>query len=651
MVTKKFLTLILAGTLTFGTIAPAYAQEMPSIEPEQAPSKVPGAAPVPEETASSSPEAPLATEAVPIELATTTEPASEEVTVAAETEEIIVKFREDALDLDRTSGRREATETIMSADAVLEEHLTDANSTVVSVSSDQDVAAVISDLESDPNVEYAEPNHSRSFFAMTVNDTQFANQWSLANTGQTYNSVAGTVGADISINDAWGLSLGTSTVVAVIDNGVQYNHPDLVNNMWDGSACVSETGAALGNCVHGYDFADNDLTPLPQATTTSENTHGTHVAGIIGAQTDNATGIAGIAPNTKIMALRFNMFVSTEVKAIDFATRNGVKIINASYGGTTFSQSEYDAIARFRDAGGIFIAAAGNDGTDNDSAPLYPASYDLPNIVSVAATDHTDTLASFSVGGSNYGEDTVDLAAPGRFILSTVTTDGTDAGYNRLSGTSMAAPHVAGVAALLKSLYPNADMATLKDALMSSGSTTPSLVGKTVSGKRLDAFAALGYLATDTTPPVITLTGDASVSLTVGDTYTELGATALDGRDGSVSVVISGDTVDTSTAGTYTVRYNASDTSLNAATEVTRTVTVSEAPAPTPRRRSGGGGGGGGGGNRVTSVTNDVARPLLAADNPYASMTPEARAQLLQTLLTLLLKLQTQLAALRAQGL
>jgi len=647
MTAKKLITLLLVGTLALGGIAPAYAQDMPESAGE------PAALPATEiaELATSTPE--LSEE----EFSTTTEtteviPAEEIIVEPAETQEIIVKFKEAKVDLDRTKGQEQSEELAASEDLAVEEHIEGANISVLSTNSTGSTESAIARLEDNPLVEYAEPNHTRSFMLMSPDDADFSDQWALKNTGQTYNAVAGTVDADIRATEAWDLSLGTSTIVAVIDNGFLYDHPDLAASMWDGSECVSDTGAALGSCVHGYDFADDDLSPAPAATTTADNTHGTHVAGIIGAQMNNSIGVAGVAPEARIMALRFDLDVASEVRAIDFAIQNGAKIINASYGGTTFSQSEYDAIERFEAVGGVFVAAAGNTGVDNDLVPMYPASYDLPNIISVAATDHTDELASFSSGASSYGEETVDLGAPGRFIRSTITNDGTDASYGRLSGTSMAAPHVAGVAALLRSLYPDAGHATIKDALLSSGQALPTLSGKTVSGKRLDAFAALDYLADDITAPVITLVGSASVSLTVGDTYTEQGATAIDNIDGSVNVTIAGDTVATSTAGTYTVTYDAQDAAGNNAVQKTRTVTVSAAAVEeeeAPRRRSGGGGGGGGG-SRSTVIENP-ARTLFTADSPYASMTPEARAQLLQTLLTLLMKLQAELAALRAAGL
>lgn len=646
---KKLLTGFILTSLVLTVIVPAFAQEIEGTPTDPATEEATT------QTATTTPE--LATSTVPAlaEVSTviaTTSPVSEE-TEAASPVELIVKFKESAADLDRSSGRREAEAAVSDAGGVLESHLIEANSAVVTVANEEEARMAIHVLENDSSVEYAEPNYERSISTIAPDDALFSTQWSLKNTGQVFNSVAGTVGADIDAQPAWDLSLGTSTVVAVIDNGVFYTHPDLVNTMWDGTSCVSDTGAVLGNCLSGYDFADSDTAPLPQATTSSDTYHGTHVAGIIAAELNNATGTVGVAPKAKIMALRFGLDVASEVRAIDFAIQNGAKIINASFGGTQFSQAEYDAIARFEAAGGIFIAAAGNENVNIDTTPLYPASYTLSNIVSVAATDHTDGLAVFSGGASNYGDVSVDLAAPGRFIQSTIAVNGTTTSYGYLSGTSMAAPMVAGVAALLKSRYFATSTATssakaMKSALVNSGDTLPSLAGKTLSGKRLNALNALTYLASDLVAPVISLIGNASVSLTVGDVYVDAGATALDDIDPSVTVVATS-TVDTATAGTYTVTYAAQDLAGNQATPVVRTVTVSAAPVPVieePRRRSGGGGGR----SKAKEETNP-ARPLLTIPTTsYATLTPEQRTQLLNVLLTLLSKLQAQLAALQAQG-
>lgn len=596
---KRTLALLLLGAI-IGTYTPAFADEE-SVEPaavqEEAPASV-EASSTPDVIEATTPE-----DAVSL-------PAPEPI-VATSSVELIVKFDEDRIDLDKRSGASGSAAFADQADVSITDTLVDANSAIVTVATGEDAEQAAARLAEDPSVEYAEPNYPRTWNAIMTDDPLRASSWALENTGQTVSGTTGIADADIDAPEAWQLSVGTSTIVAVIDNGVLYTHPDLAANMWDGSACMSETGTALGGCLGGYDFENNDTSPLPTATSSSDATHGTHVSGIIAAGMNNAIGTMGIAPKATIMALKFGLDVATEVRAIDFARQNGAKVINASYGGSEYSESEYDAIARFRDAGGIFVAAAGNGGTDslsddNEVTPQYPASYDLANIVSVAATGQSDELAPFS----NYGDESVDLGAPGRRILSTTAVGGTSADYGYLSGTSMAAPFVAGTAALLMSLYPDASMDLITSALIDSGDAIASLAGKTVSGKRLNAHSALVALANDTTPPVITLTGSASISLTTGSTYTEQGATATDDLDGTVAVVIGGDTVDTSVAGTYHVTYDASDTHGNHAVQAVRTVTLS---APVVSSGGGGGGGGGGGSSKKRSKSSTAKTTAKAA--------------------------------------
>jgi len=259
-------------------------------------------------------------------------------------------------------------------------------------------------FKDNPSVEYAEPNYIYKISATTPNDTYFDNLWGLHNTGQTVNGTSGTAGADIKATEAWDLATGNSTItVAVIDSGVDYNHPDLTANL----------------LATRYDFVNTDSNPM------DANNHGTHVAGTIAATGNNTLGVTGVTWSTKIMSLRagnaFGQLASNNIiSAIDYARTNGAKIINASFGGTSFSQATYDAISNARTAGILFVAAAGNGGTDdigddNDLTPEYPASYNLDNIISVAATDQNDYLSSFS----NYGLTSVHVGAPGENIYST----------------------------------------------------------------------------------------------------------------------------------------------------------------------------------------------------------------------------------------
>lgn len=481
------------------------------------------------------------------------------------------------------------------------------------------VAETISDLIADPAVEYAEPNYIRGFDAIATDDTDRALLWGLENTGQSVNGTAGIADADTDAPEAWTLSTGQDVTIAVIDSGVDYLHEDLAQNMWDGANCVDESGQPLGGCMHGYDFKDNDTVPLPPAGTSVEARHGTHVAGTIAAAMNNAKGVIGVAPSAKIMAIRFSLDTASEVKAIDFARENGARIINASFSGAGISAVEQEAIQRFTDAGGIFIASAGNGaddgiGDDLDNLPVpetpnqqssYPASYPDAGIVSVAATTQSDALAAFS----NYGAVSADLGAPGTNIRSTFPGNA----YGYFSGTSMAAPHVAGAAALLAAYRPDYDAGDIKAVLLDSGDALPGLSGKTVSGKRLNAYAAL--LAStpppDTTAPVITLLGANPLALSVGAAFSDPGATAQDDVDGDLtSAIIASGAVDTAAAGTYARTYVVSDAAGNTATS-TRDVVVSAVS-------SGGGGGGGGssksrrggGGGGSSSAAPVLARPL-----------------------------------------
>lgn len=329
--------------------------------------------------------------------------------------EIIVKYKDSQINLDTSSGKVAAMDFSNRKSLKNKEHLIKNNASVLTIEDGKTVEQKIAELQTDPNVEYAEPNYKRYLSAISSNDTYKDLLWGLDNTGQSVNGTSGTTDKDIDAPEAWTTSEGTSTVVvAVIDSGVAYNHPDLQANMWDGTGCVDENGGVLGSCNYGYDYEDNDKTPLPV-----DSSHGTHIAGIIAAAKNNSKGVIGVAPNVKIMAIKFGLDIAGEVKAIDFAIQNGVKIINASFGGSSYSATEYNAINRFKAAGGILVASAGNEAVNNEVTHSYPSDYDLDNIISVAATDQDDALASFS----NYGATSVDVGAPGETILSTVANE------------------------------------------------------------------------------------------------------------------------------------------------------------------------------------------------------------------------------------
>jgi len=320
------------------------------------------------------------------------------------------------------------------------------------------------------------------------NDPMFKDQWALNNVGQN----GGKAKADLNALNAWLKTQGSSdVVVAVLDSGVDYTHPDLVANMWirpDNIPQYRDDELGTFNDLHGFNAADNQSDPM------DDNGHGTHCAGIIGAEGDNDEGIAGINWKVEIMPLKFmgrGGFGTTKdaIEAINYAIERkragvNVKVINASWGSTMYSKALEDAIRAAGEEGILFVAAAGNNSTNNDKQPHYPSNYKLPNVISVAALDRNDQLASFS----NYGVNTVHVAAPGKDILSTWLNDG----YREASGTSMATPYVAGVAALVLASEPKLSMEKLRERVLQSVDKLDSLNGKVESGGRINAAKALG---------------------------------------------------------------------------------------------------------------------------------------------------------------
>ncbi|MBI2915432.1 MAG: S8 family serine peptidase [Elusimicrobia bacterium] len=254
----------------------------------------------------------------------------------------------------------------------------------------------------DPNVEHAQPNYIYEILEMP-NDTHFDKLWGLHNNGQTVNNTAGTADADIDAPEAWTITKGekSSVVVAVIDTGIMANHADLLSNV----------------LTTGYDYFDEDNDPA------DDHSHGTHVSGTIAAYLNNSTGIVGVNPNAKIMALRglgvtgssrVYGLTDTIAPCFDYARTNGAKVINASLGGHSYDQLLYEAVKRASDTGVLSVVAAGNDGYDNATVHTYPSDFELPNLISVAATDQNDALAGFS----NYSASLVHVAAPGVNIYS-----------------------------------------------------------------------------------------------------------------------------------------------------------------------------------------------------------------------------------------
>jgi subtilisin family serine protease len=417
------------------------------------------------------------------------------------------------------------------------------------------VTDAVEEYMSDPNVEYAEPNYIRYAFTKTPTDTYFDQQWGLNNTGQN----DGIPGADIQAPDAWDITTGSGNIiVAIVDTGIDYTHSDLVGNIWqnffeavgddnsdgfpgaagvddDGDGLIDEDSQGLQpgefgytndlkddddengyvDDMKGWDFLNEDNDPM------DDNGHGTHVGGTAGARGSNAQGVTGVMWNVLLMPLKFLDSdglgsVLDAIEAVDYAIKNGAMVINASYGGPMFSQAEHDSIQAAQTAGVLFVAAAGNDGANNDLGTSYPARYNLDNIISVAATNQRDERAAFS----NFGPLTVDVAAPGVNILSTQPPGLSFAdcaassfvGYDFCTGTSMATPHVSGLAGLLWNHYTGFNVFQIKWTILRYVDIIPSLQGWTVTGGRINAFKALSSLLS---PTGLTATAKTSSSIDV----------------------------------------------------------------------------------------------------------------------------------------
>nr|BDT29127.1 S8 family serine peptidase [Bacteriovorax sp. HI3] len=381
---------------------------------------------------------------------------------------------------------------------------------VLKVSDDKSMESVIATLKNNPNVEFAEPNFIYSvnpikeanvvskkllkspftdFTAATPDDPSFGKLWGLRNTGSNEpNGSAGVEGADVNALKAWDITKGSRAVrIAVIDTGVDYTHPDLKANMWVNTKeipgnGIDDDGNGFIDDVYGYDFANNDSNPM------DGNGHGTHCSGTIGAVHDNKIGVSGVMSEVQIMAVKFlgddgSGSLEGAIKAIDYATMMNVDLMSNSWGGGGRSEALLEAIKRASDKGIIFTAAAGNSSSNNDSSPSYPASYDTPNMVSVAATTAQNGLASFS----SYGRNSVHIAAPGHNILSTVN----GGGYDVYSGTSMATPHVSGVLGLLLAKEGRMPHSVMRERLTMTSVPVTALRGKTQTAGRIDAYNLL----------------------------------------------------------------------------------------------------------------------------------------------------------------
>jgi thermitase len=356
----------------------------------------------------------------------------------------------------------------------------DSDPNLLVVKKDLNIETVYTELYKSDLVEYVEPNYIYRT-DLVPNDPDYAKTWGLKNDNQS--------GVDINVEKAWDITTGSDdVVVAIIDSGADLNHPELRDNIWvnekelNGKPGVDDDGNGYIDDVHGYNFAEDKPEPI------DDNGHGSHVAGVIAAKGNNGEGLAGINWNVKIMPLKFITKEGTgsaesAIKAIDYAISKNVKIISNSWGGSGASLALKEAVQRAADHGILFIASAGNNGLDNDTSPHYPSNFYLPNIISVAALGKDGALPDFS----NYGLTRVNVAAPGVEIYSTYK----DGGYETMSGTSMATPHVAGVAALVLAAHPKFSLSELREKMMSSVKSLDSLKGKISTGGMIDAFKAV----------------------------------------------------------------------------------------------------------------------------------------------------------------
>jgi subtilisin family serine protease len=376
------------------------------------------------------------------------------------------------------TSRSESTSIINDTDATIERRLP-GGAAVVNVDRGANLTGVANELESDDSVRYASPN-------FTVHATALAND-PLISDGSAWGLLR------LHAPTAWSAADGSGAVVAVLDGGLNTSNPDIAGALWTNTSeiagnHVDDDNNGFIDDVNGADWVDRDGSP------SDTGGHGTHVAGTIAGAAGNNFGAAGVAPGAKIMPLRFldgngSGTVADAIAAVDYAIVNHADVINASWGGPDLSPPLKDAFARAGGAGITIVAAAGNDGLSNDSKPTFPASFNLPNLISVAASDKRDRLTDFS----NYGS-SVAVAAPGVDIVSTV---GSGTGW--MSGTSMAAPHVAGIAALINSFNGSLSPASVVAAISAGSRTSEALEGKVNSSGVADAVGALNAIGANIT--------------------------------------------------------------------------------------------------------------------------------------------------------
>ncbi|MCL5746484.1 MAG: S8 family serine peptidase [Acidobacteria bacterium] len=512
-------------------------------------------------------------------------PGAAQITPPAAPNRVLVKFR---------TGAAAQIPQVERDEDIAEARPVGSTGALLMQSRSKDTQTLVRNLRNRPEVEYAEPDYIVSAIGAT-NDPYYSQLWGMAK---------------ISAPAAWDTWTGKSTVaVGVVDTGVDYTHPDLFANIWSSTNGYTVTvGGKQMTCPagsHGFrsSLAGRKLSCDPM----DDNNHGTHVSGTIGAVGNNALGVVGVNWTTAIVGLKFldsngRGYTSDAINVIDVAVQLkqqgvNIRVLSNSWGGGSFSQTLENEIAKAGTADMLFVAAAGNNGYNNDTLPSYPASYPNANIIAVAATDSNDALASFS----NYGALSVDLAAPGVNIYSTLPK----ATYGAYSGTSMATPHVSGAAALVLSACGTVGTAALKTAILTNVVPVGGLIGKVQTGGRLNVLNAVTGVPACSTPADFTITAapssqtvapgtSANYSVTVSPTSGFSGNVTLTasnlpaGATASFSPnpVLGGSgasamTVTTSgvAAGTYTLMITGTSGSLTHSANVTLVVA---SPSPSP---------------------------------------------------------------------
>lgn len=362
----------------------------------------------------------------------------------------------------------------------------------------QSSEGALMDIQSVDDVVLVEPNYIYRANKAS-NDPDIGKLWGLKNLGQADSARQnGIAGVDVDAERAWDITTGSKdVVVAVIDTGIDYTHPDLAANAWvneaelNGKPGVDDDGNGIVDDVYGASFANP---AKPTGNPMDDHGHGTHCSGTIGAKGDDGRGIVGVAWDVRVMGVKFlgadgSGSLEGAIQSIDYATKMGARIQSNSWAGGGYSKLLEEAIQRSDAAGVLFVAASSNSGANNDASPVYPATYNVPNIISVAAIDNRGQLADFS----NYGRTTVHVAAPGVNIHSSLN----GGGYDSWSGTSMATPHVSGVAALLVSNDPHATQYQLRQRILDGARPLAALRGKVSTGGVVNAY----YSLTGQAPP------------------------------------------------------------------------------------------------------------------------------------------------------